>query len=438
MKGKGRLTIRMEEAGPCRRTMHVEAPADAVRPAYEDIVKTFTGAARVPGFRPGKAPAQVVERRYARQIAEEARSRLLPDLYREALAQEGVRPESIVGVSDVEFKEDGGLSFEVTLDVAPAFKLPRYKRIAVKRQPVEVTDEQVAETYRRMLDDFATFRDVTDRPVQDGDLVLVDYRGVCGGRPVGELAPDCSGLGEGKDFWVLMAPPEFLPGFHAGLNGAKIGEKREIPVRFPDGYHVPAAAGKEAVYDVEVKGLREKVPARVDEELLKRFQVDSEEALRDKVRQDLEEAAEADEKSRLKSELGKHLLEKTDFDLPASVLEHETRATARDIIQQSALRGATREHIESRQEEILSAAARSSKDRVKLSYILAAIADAEKIEVEESEVDRRLEILARRYRTTAANLRSELEKRQGLEEIRREVRGGKTLDFLLEHAKIKK
>jgi len=431
------IKVKVEKAGSCRKILHVEAPADALTEEYEAVLQAYKARAKVSGFRPGKAPEGVVESRFGSAIGEDVKDRAVPRLYREALAQESIVPVAVVDVSDVDFDKARGVAFNVTVDVAPEFKLPRYKRIALRRNRVEVSEEQVAEAFERLLLACARYEDAPDRPAQADDMVMIDYRGECEGNPVKDLSPDCSGLGEGKDFWTVIGEPEVLPGFAAGLRGTSIGEEKDIEVRFPADYHVAAAAGKTATYHVTVKGVRQRVKPDINEEFLKRFEVDSEAALRQKVRDDLVAAAEREETGRLKNEIAKFLLGKTKFDLPDSVVEEETKITVQNMIRRSALDGATREQIERQQSNILEAATSSSRDRVRLAYVLSRIAAAENIEVEDQEVNVRVEALARSYRTTPEELRARLKKRNGIENLKNEMRAEKTLDYILEKARVK-
>jgi len=274
------MDVTLEDAGPCRKVMRVRAGAQEVRDDYAKLVNLYAKQAKVAGFRKGKAPATVIERQFKDGLAEHAKEELVPRLYHDALKQENVSAVAIVGVTDVQFSKDEGIDFKVTLDVAPQFKLPRYKKISLKRQKVEVEDKQVDETVDRIRESRARFEDVDSREVRDGDLVKIDYSGTCEGKPFAEVAPENSGLGEGTDFLVLVGGVEIIPGLGAGLVGAAIGDKRTVDVAFPEDYRVEPLAGKQAVFDVEIKGIREKTLPELDESLLKEFEVESEDELR--------------------------------------------------------------------------------------------------------------------------------------------------------------
>jgi trigger factor len=431
------VKVRIEDAGPCRKVMHVDAPAELLAPDYQDIVKMFAKMAEVPGFRLGRAPLNVVERNYAKHIEEQAKERLVPSYYRQALREKEIVPVAIVEVRDVVFNKADGLAFNVTVDVAPEFKLPKYKKIPLKRAEVNITDKDVDDAQNRLLASLARYEDVSGRNVKKDDLVKIDYRGTLDGAPLANIVKESQGVCEGNDFWVLAGEPDFLPGFVAGLLGAAIGETKEINVHFPEDFRLAVVAGKNAVYSVVIKGVREKILPKLDADILRKAGVETETALRQRLREEMRTAGERREKDRLTDEIAKVLLENTSFDLPQSIVAQETNLALRSILQRIAMQGATETQIDAQKDEILQAATRSSVERVKLSYILSRIADEEKINVEESEIDAHVESMAKRYGVSPERLRADLEKANGMERLRSDIRADKTLSFLLENAKIK-
>jgi len=418
--------------------MNVQAPAEETLEEYGNVLKLYAAAGRVRGFRKGKAPAAVIERRYAAGIDEDVRQRLVPRFYRQALKDQNINAVAIVDVADVSFNKGEGLSFNVIVDVAPEFKLPKYKRITLKKKKIEVADKDVDDAFTRLLESAARYEDVTGRPVRADDLVMIDYSGVCDGKPVAELAGERAGIGDGSDFWALAGDPEFIPGIAAGLNGMSVGEMRKINVHFPEDYRVSSVAGRDAVYTVTVKGLREKRLPEINAEFLKGLDVATEDELRGKIRESQEELAEQSENARLKNELAKYLLEKTKFDLPQSIIDQEVNLTVRSLMNRGMMQGVSREQMERNRDDLLKSATETSTERVKLSYILNRIAGAENIEVSDAELDDHLQSMAARYRMTSEKLRAEMEKRNGMEGLRSEIQAEKTLDLLMEKAKIKK
>ena len=432
------MKINIETSDGCRRVIGIDVPAEDARSDYDTIVGAFIKNAKVSGFRQGKAPLALVEKRYSKSIIQETKDRLIPRFYNDALKQEGIAPVAVIDVQNVEFSRDDGLQFKVILDVAPEFKLPKYKKISLKRESISVADEDVDKTLNDILKRFARFEDVSDKAVVSGDMVQIDYEATSDGKPLGEVANDASDISKGEDFWVPTGESEFVPGLNAALEGCLIGDALTVDVDFAEDYNVASVAGLKAVYSVTVKGVRSSVIPEIDEEFLKRFDVDSENALRARIRTDLEEAAQSKETGRLRDEIAKFLIEKTKMDLPQSLVERETNALVRDMLSRVAQQGASREVVEQHHEEIMGSASQNAQNRVKLSYIVTQVCEEEGIKIEEEDVESRLEEMAQRYGMPVARIRPELEKQdEGLRNLRTEVLGNKVMDFLLENAKIK-
>lgn len=433
------MKVTFEDAGPCRKIMKVSTGPDEVQGEYDSVLREYTKYATIKGFRQGRAPVNIVERQYRKSISEEAKDRLVPQFYRQALVQNKITPVAIVDVKDVSFGRELGLSFRVTVDVAPDIKLPRYKKISLKGTDVTVSDEDVEKQYAVLIDSYAKYTDVTSgRGVKETDLVCVDYSGTCGGQPVDVVAPGNTGLGEQKDFWLVVGMREFLPGLGAGLKGCVVGDKKDIKVLFPADFRAQQLAGKEAVYSVTVKGIREKVPPVIDQEFLKPFGVDSEQALKARVKERVVATAQQQEKERLMNEITHFLLMNTECDLPQSIVEEEKHLMIRNIVDRIRREGGTTEQLIEKKQDILNSAEKSSTDRVKLAYILAKIAEEEKISVKDEEIDERIKGMASYYDMPPEKLKAEIEKKNGTERLASDIRSEKTMDFLLENAKINK
>ncbi len=431
------MKVTIEDAGPCRKLMHVATTAEEVSSDYEELVDMFRKGGKVPGFRKGKAPARVVEAQYGRDLSEAAQERLVPRFYREALAEQEITPVSIVGVNEVVFSKTDGLSFDVMIDVPPDFKLPKYMKITVKQQAVTVSDDDVQKAFDSVLEQQSRFEDEDEGALEDGNLVKLDYKGLCDGTAVKEIAPDAPELDDGVDFWAMLGQREFLPGVDQVLLGARVGDELAAEIVFPDDFPTEALRGKTATYTLNVKARRARKMPDVDEAFLKMFEVTSEAELRQRIKDDIQKNRQQQEQSRQKEACGKYLLKKTKFDLPQTVVQQEMEMMMRSMVERIAMQGASRDQIAQQQAQIVETATEASKDRVQLSYILSRIAEAESIAVTEDELNSRLESMAKDYGMTAEKLRSELEKRNAIERMQSDIRDEKTLDFLLENAKIK-
>ena len=432
------MNVTVENGEGCRRILSISVPAEEAAKDYESILDVYVKNAKLRGFRKGRAPAALVEKQFAKSIQQELRDRVIPRSYAEAIKQEELKPVATVDVQDVEYSKDDGFKFKVVVDVEPEFKLPKYKKISLKREPVAVTDEDVENTITNIRQRSARYEDVTDQPLAANDMVQIDYEAVCDGKPLAEVAADSSDIGKGADMWVPSGEHEFVPGMTAALEGASIGDTRSFDVEFSEDYYVKAVAGLKATYTMTIKAIRKLTLPELTEEFLKQYGVKSEEELRTNIRKDLEEAGEAREKARLKDEISKYLVEKTKIEVPQSLVDRETYTLVQETIERASKQGASREMIEEQHAAIFNSASEAALSRVKLSYVVNAIRAEEGIEISDEDVDREVATIAARYGMQPEMVRAELEKRdEGLKNMRLDLLGNKVMDFLLENAKIK-
>jgi len=430
------MSVSIEVAGPCRRKLRIEISAERVAGTRAEILREFRRFAELPGFRPGKAPEPMVEKRYAREIDDEVRKKLIPDTYREAIAEQKLRVVGAPQIEKIEHQPGQPMVYTALVDVAPDFALPNYKGIPVKRKETPVTDEDVNKMLDSLREEQADFVSVEGRGLRTGDFAVIHYSGVAEGKPIGELVPDAKGLGEHRDFWLLIESDSFLPGFCDQLLGGTVGEKKQVLINFPADFPQPALAGKKATYFVDIVSIKEKKLPEVTEEFAKKLGAESLDKLREQVRNAIARQREAETQSGLRDQLVEHLLKQVQFDLPESLIAAETRNIVYDVVRENTMRGVSREELEQRKNDIFGFASQSAKERLRASFILDAIAEAENIKVEEHELDNRIAELAQRHRTTPERLKAQLTEHDALGEIEDQIRVAKTLDFLLANAKV--
>lgn len=430
------MSVTIEIAGPCRKKLRIEINAERVAGTQAEILREFRQMAAIPGFRPGKAPEPMVEKRYAKEIDEEVRKKLIPDTYREAVSEQKLRVVGMPQIEKVEHQPGQPMIYTASVDVAPDFALPDYKGIAVKRKETPVTDEDVNKMVESLREQQADFTAVEGRGLKTGDFAVVNYTGVADGKPISELAADAKGLGEHKDFWLLIESDSFLPGFCDQLLGATTGEKKQVLINFPADFPQKTLAGRKATYFVDIVGIKEKKLPEVTEEFAKKLGAESLDKLKEQVRKGIAHEREAETQSDLRNQLVDHLLKQVQFDLPDSLVAAETRSIVYDLVRENTMRGVSREELEQRKNDIFGFAAQNAKDRLRASFILDAVAEAEGIKVEEHELDDRITSIAQRNRTTPERLKAQLTEQDGFGEIEDQIRVAKTLDFLLTNAKV--
>ncbi len=430
------MSSTVEQAAPCRKKLRIEVPADRVAGVRTEILRDFRREAQIPGFRPGHAPEPMVEKRYASAIDEEVRRRLVPDAYREALAEHKLKAVGYPQVESVDCQPGRPMVVTAAVDTAPEFKLPDYKAVPVKRKAIEVKEEELTQTLEALRDQQADFVDVTGRALQTGDFAVISYSGIVEGKPIGDLAPSLKNMGERKDFWVLVQSDSFLPGFCDQLLGAQPGEKRQVLVDFPADFPQKALAGKKATYFVDLTAIKEKKLPEFSDEFAKKVGAESLEKLKEDVRKGVVAEREQEVNGDLRKQIVDTLLGQVEFELPESLVAQETRSIVYDVVRENTMRGASKEQLEQKKDEIFGFAMKSARDRLRASFVLDAIAQAENITVEDAEVENRIEQLAQRYRVTPERLKAQLAEKGGLDEMKEQILVGKTLDFLLANATV--
>ncbi len=429
------MSTTIQDVGPCKKLVRVELEAAAVDRALAETRAEYVRQVRLPGFRPGKAPAHLVERQFGEQIAEEAKRKLLNESYRQALEEHKLTPVAAPQIEEVQFGPGQPMVYTATIEVEPQFALPDYTGLPVRREQREVTEEDVARALDVLREQRAEFVEV-DRPLQPGDYAVVNYTGTCEGRPITDLAPTARGLAAQKEFWLHMQTEHFIPGFTDQLLGAAKGERRTVTVTFPADFVTRELAGKIGVFDVEIVLVKEKRLPPVDDALARAYGAENLEKLRAGVRQDLENELRSKIKRDTRNQLLATLLGRVQFDLPESLLEAETRGAVYDIVKANADRGVPKEAIDSKKEEIYSAATHSARDRLKITFLLRRIAEAEKITVTQEELSRQILYLAAQRRERPEKLVKQMRESGELAELHQQLLNSKVLDLLESKAAI--
>jgi trigger factor len=412
--------------------LHIELPPEEVTKEWDAIANSFARFAKIPGYRPGKVPRAVIDKRFRKEIQDELTKKLVSKSYHNAVEQEQLRVASLTNIEDVQFGEDKSMRFRATIVTAPEFELPDYKNIPVQLPDTKVSDAEVEDALERLRDQSADFVDVPERPVQMGDFVVLDFEGSLDGKPISEVAPQASkNLQGGKKFWLHLAAENFLPQFCEQLVGQKPGETRLVIVHFPEDFPVKELAGKKADYAVTLREIKEKVLPAVDDALAAKLVpgktlVD----LREMIEHDIEHAKQHDVERAKESQIIKYLHEQTQFDLPPPLLQNETRRALAELVQRNRERGVTDEMLKEKEKELIEGAAGVAAHRLKTNFMLHRIAEREKIQTTKEDIDLRIRQEAARYDISPDKMRKELQQKGALDDVAEQVLLGKTLDFL--------
>jgi len=428
------VNVTVENLAPCKKLLRVEVDAAAVDAEFEKTTREFMKIARLPGFRPGKAPRHLVIKAYTAQIDEEVKRQLISDSFRQTVSDQKLHLVGQPDIEEIQFGRSQALQFAATVETAPEFELPEYQGMPVRREVRIVTDEDIERALGVLREQRAVYTDVA-RPVQDGDFVVVNYTGTSEGKPITEIVPTARGLGEKKEFWLHVAKDSFIPGFTEQLVGAQAGEKRTVTVTFPADFVTPQLAGKPGAFEAEIVQVKEKTLPELNDELAKSYGAENVERLREGVRKDLENELKYKTKRTTRDQLMRELLNRVNFDLPESVVLNETRHVVYDLVRENQQRGVSREAIDQQKDQIFSFATHSAKERVKAAFVLGRIADKEGLKAEPKEVTQRILVLAEQYQIKPDQLIKQLQERNGVAEIEEQIVTSKVMDLLEQHAR---
>jgi trigger factor len=424
-----------------RKNMRVEIPSAVVDAEIDRIAADYSRKARIPGFRPGKAPARVIKQRFKDQILHDVAHDLIPRAVDDALRQRGVEAVDTPDVRDVNIEEGRPLTFTASFDTLPAFDPGDLSTISLKRAKVGIDDEAVNGALQRLRDRAARFEPVEGRGVDHGDTVVLDITrtdAVTAGREPGAPGKEDSPKEDShKDVSVELGAKANPPGFDEQLLGLTVGSNKTFGIHFPADYAVAEMANTDVSYAVAVKGLKRRILPELDDEFAKDLgEFETLDALRGRVRADLEhEAGHAAERD-LRAELMKQLATRLPFDVPESLVQREMDRRVEDFA-----RRLMDQQIDPRQAGIDWTAFRDSqrdiaREAIGAALVLDEITRREQIAATEEEIEREVGRYAERSGRTPAAVRAALEKEGGLSRVAAGLRREKSIDFVMARATI--
>jgi trigger factor len=434
------MNVLVEPLPNCLATLKVELESERVNAAREAVIKDFGQAARIPGYRPGKAPRTVVERKFKKQIREELEQKLLRDSTREAIQSKGLRVLQVASVDEVSIPEvEGPMTFTATLVTHPEFELPMYKGLVVQARPTDVKDAEIDQSLDQLREQASDFEDVQeDRGAQMEDYVVVDYHGTIDGKPVQDVFPKAGKpLTANEDFWIKMTEEAFFPGFCANIVGAKPGDRREFDIVVPADFPVEGMPGQTIHYAVELKGIKAKLLPPLDDAFADTIVKGKTLAeLREIAREEIARQKKKDAEAAKRGDIMRELLGKVECELPQNLVRAKTQGILNDIVKENQARGVADEVLKENEKELVGAAAANAREQLKGTFVLLRIAEAEGIRVSREELFGRVAALAERYQMSFDKMAKELEKRGAMDQIQEELLTAKVLDFLISTASV--
>jgi trigger factor len=432
------MNIIVEKQPNCLATLRVEVPSDTVKTERAKIVSGYAAQARIPGFRPGKAPKNVIEKKFQSAITEELDDRLVRQAYDEALRKEALKVLNFGIPQNLLHNSDGSLSFQATLTLAPDVQLPNYKGITVKAPSGEVTDADIEAQLEGLRERFADYQDLEGRAAQNGDLAVIDFTSSLDGQPLEEALGKPAGYLSGREgFWLKLDENSFLPGFAAQVEGLNVGDSKDIALTIPEDFPLSDLRGKEVTFHVALKGLKQSVLPELDDEFAAK--VTGGKTL-DELKELAKRQIEVEKRRQIDdykvNQIVEHFNSLVDFELPEDLLRHETQGQADALVERGVKSGMTEDELTAQQAEIFATAGDQARTNLKTNFILQEIARTEGISVSDQELVNHLAMIAQSRKQNPKKFIKELQRTGRIPGIRNSMLVGKAIDFVLEHATV--
>lgn len=424
------MKVKVYPTNGCTREIRVEVEAETIQSVVENRYGEIAREAVLPGFRKGKAPLDIVRRKFKANIKDYILQETLPKYFREAVNEEKIAPIAQPRITEYSFEEGAPLRFAAVVEIKPEFQLSTYQGLKLKKARTDVNEADVDKAVEDLREHSATFLPMTERPVRKGDLVLTDFEGRVDGKPFDG--------GKANRYPIDVGRGSVLKDFEDALVGMALGETKEFPVAFPEDYPKEDLAGKTAQFTATVREIKEKVLPTMDDALAKdAFKCENVVELRSKIAEDLKARREAEQRGRLVDQLAESLIQAHPFDIPPSLVDLEHQRLARQAVDRLKSQGTQVDTWgEKRQNEFVGQFRTPAERNVRMSILVDRIAEAENVRCEEADYDKHLERLAQAMGQTPEAVKRYVEQRNQREDIEDRVRYEKTLDLLLEKANI--
>lgn len=425
------MDVTVEEAGPCRKTLTFKIPPEEIRRQVDDAYRNVARHASIKGFRPGKVPRRVLEKRFGNEILAEAKQEIVSSAFEKALRDHELRPigePQIEGLKDEPLDESAPLEFRVHVSLRPEVQVRETRGIEVKRAHTEVSPEEIESALAQVADQRKTLQEV-DEPATENDFVVADlvFR-----DEADEVVAERKSVKLNTRIPIAGTDPET---FAARLNGAVKDQKLSMELTFPETFEKEAVRGRPGVVEVHVRQVMRITPPPIDDELAKSFDYENLEAMREDLARRIGEEKERHEKARQEEEILDALIAENPFPIPEEIVEEQTRRNLAMFEQRLREAGLGDEEVSQKLTEARDEARREAERQVRVFFLLEAVAAKEKIFVTEGDVEAELRAIAAENRVSPEDVRRLYEERKAFGELRSRILERKVREFLREKAR---
>ena len=431
---KPKNTVTIEEAGPCKKKVSIEIPEEAIKMTTDEQYEKLRKEALVPGFRKGRAPRRLLEKRFGKDTTEQVKLTLLAEASESALKDNKL---DILGEPDVDFEkiempDEGPLKFDFEIEVRPEFELPELEGIPVTKTKLEVTDEQTDREIERLQRWSGVWTPRKDGAVEPEDQIIADALIKAEGIEE-EQKLDNIEIHVRQNGFVGEVPVEKLDEL---LTGAKTGETKQISTEVPKTYFREEYRGKKVDISIEIKDIKWLKPAELNQDFLTRLGVEDENELREKTQDTLQSRLETQVRTEMSEQIYQYLHDNTNLDLPLDIVAQQATSLLQRQYQNLMMRGLPREQLNEQLEQLQAGSEDQAKKQLKTFFIMDKIADKLDIKVSDEEINGHIAQLSIQRGQRPEKMREDMERNGSLAQFTLEVRQNKCIEKLLETAKI--
>lgn len=422
------LKVSVSDGKVCEKVLKVQIDSEQIQKEYDSYYASIAPKAKIPGFRPGKAPKHVLKMHYGNEARDEVLKHLINHSYRHALKEKDVEPLGYPQIENVEFKEDL-LKYEARVEVRPKIKLSKIEGLKAKKTTVEVKKEEIDEALKRVQDSFAKFQAVEGRAAKMGDHLIADYICTVEGEEIDKREGDLFELRE----------DEFVKGFSKQLVGVKPEDEKEVRVTLPKEFGRQELAEKEAVFQVKVKEVKEKKLPALDDELAKDAgEFKSFEELRARIENDIRESKEREEETKFEKELLDDLVKQNKLELPEGVVKRRHEKMVQDSLEHFKRQGGPEEDLEKARKKFEEDLEPEARRQIHVAFLLDELAIRENILVSDEDLEAKYKVISNQVRQPDEVVKKYYSGNQdALEGLKEQIRNEKAIEFLKKNAKVK-
>ncbi|MDD4203184.1 MAG: trigger factor [Candidatus Omnitrophica bacterium] len=412
----------------CECDFDVKIPHKKVAETYDQVYKEIAKEAKVPGFRPGKAPMDIIQKNYAQSAKDEVVKQLVPAGYRQVIEEHKIEPISMPDITDLSFNEKQDLEFKGMVELKPDFKVKKYFQIQVKSAKVNVEDGEVKDMLDRYQNIHAKFEPVKDKQIIDkDDYVICDIEVFVDDRPISK---------KHENMWVEANKETSLLGLGENLIGAKLNEEKQINAKLPENYPQKKFAGKESLFKILPKEIKQKQLPELNDEFAKDMGVETFEKFKSNLKEQIFQRKTQDTNIKMKNQIMDKLLSDNKFSVPASMVKRQFEVLVKHFEEDLLSKGINKEDVEDKKAGVIKQLEEEAEKKIRLYFILEQISHLEKVAVSQEEIDQRIAHIAAMSRQDINTVKNYYEKNGMVEGLTEQIREDKTLDILLEKADI--